>query len=81
MFKHTHRIERNFLNIMNGIYGKPMASIIFTVKDEVLALRSRISKTRLPAFTAAIQKHTEVRVRANRQEIKGIQMQMKKAKL
>ena len=33
MFKHTHRIERNFLNLMKDIYEKPMASIIFTVKD------------------------------------------------
>ena len=83
MFKHTHRIEGNFLNKMKGIYEIPMASIIFTVRDRSLSpeIKNKQDKTRLPAFTTAIQKHTEVLVRVNRQEIKGIQIQMKKAKL
>lgn len=50
---------------MKDIYEKPMASIIFTVKDGSLGLSSRISKTRLTAFTTAIQKHNEVWVRTN----------------
>lgn len=63
---------------MKDIYEKPMASIIFTVKTEVLALSSRINKARLTAFTTAIQKHNEVQVRPNIWKEKGIQMQMKK---